>query len=126
MCHIVGAGYRSHTDPLFASNNILNIEDLVKYCLLTIAHQTFYASSPLPTPVMNLFCISEPPSRNKRFKFSNHGSLYGSIYSSVRVPKLWSLEDLGIRNIHKLEAFKSALYLRLVDGPNIIDNFWVK
>ena len=49
MCvrHISGAGYRSHTDPLFASNKILKIEDLVKYKLLTLAHQAFYASRPL-------------------------------------------------------------------------------
>ena len=65
MCvrHISGAGYRSHTDPLFASNKILKIEDLVKYKLLTLAHQAFYASHPLP-PLSNLFCISEPPNRN--------------------------------------------------------------
>ena len=52
MCvrHISGAGYRSHTDPLFASNKILKIEDLVKYKLLTLAHQVFYASRPLPPP----------------------------------------------------------------------------
>ena len=52
MCvrHISGAGYRSHTDPLFASNKILKIEDLVKYKLLTLAHQAFYASRPLPPP----------------------------------------------------------------------------
>ena len=48
--HISGAGYRSHTDPLFASNKILKIEDLVKYKLLTLAHQAFYASRPLPPP----------------------------------------------------------------------------
>ena len=29
---------------------------------------------------------------------------------------LWSLEDLEMRNIKKLEAFKSALYSKLVDG----------
>ena len=52
MCvrHISGAGYRSHTDPLFASNKILKIEDLVKYKLLTLTHQAFYASHPLPPP----------------------------------------------------------------------------
>ena len=120
MCvrHILGAGYRSHTDPLFASNKILKIDDLVKYWLNAIAHQAFYTSCPLPlpSPVMNLFCISEPPNRTYIFKFSHHSSLYGSIYPSVRVPKLWSLEDLGIRNIHKLEAFKSELYSRLVEG----------
>ena len=49
-------------------------------------------------------------------KFSQHGLLYGINYPSVRIPKLWSLEDLGLRNIHKLEAFKSELYSRLVEG----------
>ena len=50
MCvrHILGAGYRSHSDPLFASNKILKITDLVKYKLLTLVHQTFYASHPPP------------------------------------------------------------------------------
>ena len=54
MCvrHISGAGYRSHTDPLFASNKILKIEDLVKYKLLTLAHQAFYTSRPLPPPCL--------------------------------------------------------------------------
>ena len=46
--HISGAGYRSHTDSLFASNNIKKIMDLVKYKLLTLAHQAYYASRPLP------------------------------------------------------------------------------
>ena len=51
MCvrHISGAGYRSHTYPLFASNKILKIEDLVKYKFLTLA---FYASRPLPPPCL--------------------------------------------------------------------------
>ena len=100
----------------FASNKILNIKVLVNYCLLTIANKAVYDSCPLPTPVMNLFCISEPPNINIFLKFSHHGSLYGSIYPSVMVPKLWSLEALGIWNIHKLEAFKSELYSRLVEG----------
>ena len=115
VCHISGAGYRSHTYPLFASNKILKIEDLVKYKLLTLAHQAFYASRPLP-PLSNLFCISELPNRNLLFKFSQHGSIFGIDYPTVRIPKLWSLEDLEIRNIKKLEAFKSALYSKLVDG----------
>ena len=50
VCHISGACYMSHTDPLFASNKILKIEDLVKYKLQTLAHQAFYASRPLPPP----------------------------------------------------------------------------
>ena len=117
MCvrHISGAGYRSHTDPLFASNKILKIEDLVKYKLLTLAHQAFYASRPLPPPLANLFCISEPPNRNLLFKLSQHGSIFGIDYPTVRIPKLWSLEDLEMRNIKKLEAFKSALYSNLVE-----------
>ena len=117
MCvrHISGAGYRSHTDPLFACNKILKIEDLVKYRLLTLMHQAYYASCPSP-PVSKLFCISEPPNRNYLFKFSQLGSLYGIDYPAVRIPKLWSLEDLEIRNIKKLEAFKSDLYSKLVEG----------
>ena len=99
--HISGAGYMSRTDPLFASNKILKIEDLVKYWLLTIGHQSFYASCPLP-PVSNLFCISEPPNRNYLLKFSQHGPLYGINYPLVRIPKIWSLEDLGLRNIQCL------------------------
>ena len=115
MCvhHISGAGYRSHTDPIFASNKILKIMDLVKYKLLTLAHQAFYASHPLSCPLMNLFCISELPNINLLFKFSQHGSLYGIDYPTVRIPKLWSLEDLELRNIKKLEPFKSALYSKL-------------
>ena len=74
----------------------------------------------LPTPshphVSNLFCISESPNRNYIFKFSQHGPLYGINYPSVRVPKFVSLEDLGLRNIHKLEAFKGELYSKWVDG----------
>ena len=116
VCHILGAGYRSHTDPPFASNKILKIKDLVKYKLLTIAHQAFYASCPFPTPVMNLFCISEPPNRNKLFKFSQHDPVYGKDYISNRIPKLWSLEDLDLWNVVKLEAIKSVLYSRLVEG----------
>ena len=116
VCHISGAGYRSHTDPLFASNKILKIEDLVKYKLLTLAHQAFYASCPLPPPLSNLFCISEPPNRNLLFKLSQHGSIFGIDYPTVRIPKLWSLEDLELRNIKKLDAFKSALYSNLVEG----------
>ena len=113
MCvsHISGAVYRSHTDPLFASNKILKIEDLVKYKLLTLTHQAFYASPP-----SNLFCISEPPNINLLFKFSQHGSIFGIDYPTVRIPKLWSLEDLEMRNIKKLDAFKSALYSKLVEG----------
>ena len=116
MCvrHISGAGYRAHTDPLFASNKILKIEDLVKYKLLTLAHQAFYASRPLPPPLANLFCLSELPNRNLLFKFSQHGSIFGIDYPTVRIPKLWSLEDLEMRNIKKLDAFKSALYSSLV------------
>ena len=79
-------------------------------------HQAFYASRPLPPPLMNLFCISELPNINLLFKFSQHGSIFGIDYPTVRIPKLWSLEDLEIRNIKKLEAFKSALYSKLVDG----------
>ena len=71
--------------------------------------------APFP-PLMNLFCISELPNRNLLFKFSQHGSIFGIDYPTVRIPKLWSLEDLEIRNIKKLEAFKSALYSKLVDG----------
>ena len=66
--------------------------------------------------MMNLFCISEPPNINYLFKFSQHGSLYGIDYPTVRIPKLWSLEDLELRNIKKLEAFKSAFYSKLVEG----------
>ena len=65
---------------------------------------------------MNLFCISELPNINLLFKLSQHGSIFGIDYPTVRIPKLWSLEDLEIRNIKKLEAFKSALYSKLVDG----------
>ena len=47
MCvkHISGAGYRSHTDPLFASKKILKIEDLVKlsqHFMASITHQLGY------------------------------------------------------------------------------------
>ena len=96
MCvrHISGAGYRAHTDPLFASNKILKIEDLVKYKLLTLTHQAFYASRPLPPPpppLSNLFSISELPNRNLLFKFSQQGPIFGIDYPTVRIPKLWSL-----------------------------------
>ena len=76
----------------------------------------FTLPAPSPPPLMNLFCISELPNRNLLFKFSQHGSIFGIDYPTVRIPKLWSLEDLEIRNIKKLEAFKSALYSKLVDG----------
>ena len=62
-------------------------------------------------------CNSELPNRNLNlFKFSQQGPIFGIDYPTVRIPKLWSLEDLEIRNIKKLEAFKSALYSKLVDG----------
>ena len=93
----------------------MKIEDLVKYKLLTLAHQAFYASRPLP-PLSNLFCISEPPNKNLLFKLSQHGSIFGIDYLTVRIPKFWSLKDLEIRNIKKLDAFKSALYSKLVEG----------
>ena len=92
------------------------IEDLVKYKLLTLAHQAFYATRPLPPPLSNLFCISELPNINLLFKFSQQGPIIGIDYPTVRIPKLWSLEDLEIRNIKKLDAFKSALYSKLIDG----------
>ena len=92
------------------------IMDLVKYKLLTLAHQVYVCFLPPSPPMMNLFCISEPPNRNNLFKFSQHGSLYGIYYPTVRIPKLWSLEYLELRNIKKLEAFKSALYSNLVEG----------
>ena len=116
--------YRSHTDPLFARNKIKILKDLVKYRLLTIAHQALYASCPSPPPVLNLFCISEPPNKNYIFKFSQLDSLYGINSPSVRIPKLWSLEDLGLRNIKKLEAFKSELYsiLRRLPVITIIED----
>ena len=47
---------------------------------------------------------------------TSQGFTFGIDYPTVRIPKLWSLEDLEIRNIKKLEAFKSALYSKLVDG----------
>ena len=72
--------------------------------------------APSPPKVSNLFCISELSNINYLFKFSQHGSLDGIYYPSVRLPKLWSLEDLGLRNIKKLEAFKRGLYSKLVDG----------
>ena len=50
VCHIWGAGYRSHTDSLFASNKIKKIMDLVKYKLLTLVHQAYYASRAPPPP----------------------------------------------------------------------------
>ena len=50
------------------------------------------------------------------FKFSKLGSLYGIDYPSVRIPKLWSLDDLELRNIKKLEAFKMDLFSKLVEG----------
>ena len=40
----------------------------------------------------------------------------GIDYPTVRIPNLWSLEDLELRNIKKLEAFKSDLYSKLVEG----------
>ena len=43
-------------------------------------------------------------------------ALCGIDYPTVRIPKLWSLEDLELRNIKKLEAFKSDLYSNLVEG----------
>ena len=46
----------------------------------------------------------------------NSNNIFGIDYPTVRIPKLWSLEDLEIRNIKKLDAFKSALYSKLVDG----------
>ena len=98
-------------DPLFASNKILKIEDLVKYKLLTLAHQAFYASRPLPPPLSNLFCISEPPNRNLHFKLSQHGSIFGIDYPMVRIPKLWSLEDLEMRNIKKNLMPSKVLYI---------------
>ena len=71
---------------------------------------------PTPPPVPNLFCISEPPNINYIFKFSQHGSLYGIDYPTVRIPKLRSLDDLELRNVKKLEAFKHDLYSKLVEG----------
>ena len=108
VCHISGAGYRSHTDPLFGSNKILKSEDLVKY-RFTDPRTPSILCFPPPPPCVNLFCISEPPNINYLFKFSELGSLYGIDYPAVRIPKLWSLEDLELRNIKKLEAFKSDL-----------------
>ena len=85
--HILGAGYRSHTDPLFASNKILKIKDLVKYMLLTIAHKAFYASCPLPPlTVMNLFCISEPPNTNYA---GDAGSIPVGAHTLFAIEVLW-------------------------------------
>ena len=76
----------------------------------------FTPPAPSPSPLMLLFCISELPNINLLFKLSQHGSIFGIDYPTVRIPKLWSLEDLEIRNIKKLEAFQSALYSKLVEG----------
>ena len=110
MCvrHISGAGYRAHTDPHFASNKILKIDPR--------AQSVLRFPPPPPPPLSNLFSILELPNRNLLFKFSQQGPIFVIDNPPVRIPKLWSLEDLEIRNIKKLEAFKSALYSKLVDG----------
>ena len=55
---------------------------------------------------INLDCVPQ---------FSQLGSLYGVDYPAVKIIKLWSLEDLELRNIKKLEAFKSDSYSKLVE-----------
>ena len=97
MCvrHISGAGYRSHTDPFLPATR-------------------FWKSTPW------LICSAFQNFPIETYFLSSHSmALFLELttqHPTVRIPKLWSLEDLEMRNIKKLDAFKSALYSNLVDA----------
>ena len=64
--NIAGKGYRSHTDPLFYSLNILKFEDLRIYNCCNFMHKI--KNEKVPISFKNTFTILAGPNRTNSFQ----------------------------------------------------------
>ena len=115
---ISGVSPRSHTSPLYRELKILKLEDLIKYQILLIMHDSLFGRLPQPVNKFILFDANRPGRRAIHFEESITGS------AGTRIP------NHRIRNYRQFVVFcrGPSLWNSLISTkiPDIRDIPWSK
>ena len=110
--NVAGKGHRSHTDPLFASLNILKFDDLFRYNCSTFMHK--YIFNKLPPSFENKFTPFAPPNRPNGFIVDGARISFLEQFPAYFLPRIWNENSLENKNLESHTSFKNAIFESLI------------
>ena len=105
--------FRAHCTPIFGNLELLKLEDLYKFNVLSFMHKYFY--SKLPSSFVSMFNSLSDPNRTKSFKVEKVKLKSLESFPSVVFPKLWNITPIIQKEIKSIKSFKKTLFLSFVD-----------
>ena len=109
--NVAGKGARAHTEPIFRRLELLRLNDLYKFKLLTFMHNYHYTKQ--PEAFLNFFkpCPAGEilPTRQSNFKIDRSRNNILENLPSVKLPLAWNDLTFETKQIDSLPKFKALI-----------------
>ena len=105
--NIAGKGYRSHTDPLFSSLNIIKFEDLRILNSCNFMHK--FINEKVPRSFKNTFTLLPTTNRTNSFQVEKVKNSFLHQFPTYFLPNLWNSNLLDLKLIESHSVFKKSL-----------------
>jgi hypothetical protein len=117
---ITNAGYRDHTEPLFARLKIMNIDMLIKYSALKFMHN--YVNQKLPLSFSNTWITNRERLLDRELRNADNLYIFPHKYATLKrmqlfnFPKIWNEADPQ-KQTPVLSRFLTDLKRTLLENP---------
>jgi len=120
--NVAGAGFRSHTNPIYADLGFLKFHDLIAYGRKVMAYKTWYEIAPInfregyekvDNPRINMRSTS-----HRNFKQHICQKKHWEVAPCYSLVREWNGTCESLKSIKKLNAFKKILIKTYLDGYN--------
>ena len=114
--NVAGKQFRSHTDPLFSSLNILKFSDLFDFNCTTFMHKIVLGKQ--PDSFTDMFTSFSGPNRTKNFHTAKPKNKFLHQFPSFFMPQIWNANSMSIKNIISHDSLKNNVYNAMVQAYN--------
>ena len=102
--NVANKNFKSHTDPIFKSLNIMKFNDLYYYNCVLFMHQ--YAYARLPVSILNTFTPLSVNNRTGNYLLQKYKSTFFDKFPSVSLLKIWNQQKKDIKNCLSYSSVK--------------------
>ena len=98
--NVSGKKYRSHTDPIFSSLNLLKFPDIFNYNCTLFMHKIILGTQPESFAGMFAPLGTGPSSRTTNFQTLIAKNKFSNQFPSIFLPRIWNSNKLEHKKVH--------------------------
>ena len=114
--NVANKDFRSHTDPIFKSLNIMKFSDLYEYNCILFMHRYAYARH--PCPILNTFTPLSVNNRTGNYLLQKYKYIFFDKFPSVSLLKIWNEQTPEIKNCISLSSVKLKVTQKILEKYN--------